>query len=634
MIPQGVHQVKPSVWIDTREMSDDFEVITPETEMVRPTLLPYEKRIPEYDKIRCILNLPRKVILLVSENTKLPKDILKHQYSIVRRYSDDRICRQIPRRVNIWIQWFPHSHKQRANEIKKSFEENCKIADTVYQMSEADYSADKYPFLYKDNVTIVPTKDRISYNVFFDKVNATIRSSSSNPTDIHILMNADMEWTREASLGLEYCLWESGKYAISPLRWEDHSTMFAVRSDSQDVWGFEARALPEASKMKMPIPLGKPGCDNRILMELLIQGFQTLNHPLQFPTIHNHKSMQRNYTPRDQIPKPYLFVRPQWHIPCESLKNEGSVIMKNAYSLCNHTTPLLSGSEISEKIRKNIESRTPFAIGKTGTLETEAIIAFQQRLFQTRQLFGVNQIMYPPSMSQQLFINAGVYPIQTHDIDTFVRLYQHSLSSFDVLCASFSDMIPEWGEYLTITRGSKKNITSCRKSSLEPFFQVSPYTKAFAKRRVTVISPFVDTFRGQLKKRDNIWGERAKDLLPDNVQWRFIKAPLPMKPVDTNWQTMVERLTVECFPESESSMWPDIVLCGFGPGGAYLCAEAKLRGRVGIDMGGSLQLLFGVRGKRWDSDIRFKDIYNEHWVRPSREETPPQNSRVKNGAYW
>ena len=32
-------------------------------------------------------------------------------------------------------------------------------------------------------------------------------------------------------------------------------------------------------------------------------------------------------------------------------------------------------------------------------------------------------------------------------------------------------------------------------------------------------------------------------------------------------------------------------------------------------VGGGLQLLFGIKGKRWD-DANGKLLYNEHWVRP------------------
>jgi hypothetical protein len=48
-------------------------------------------------------------------------------------------------------------------------------------------------------------------------------------------------------------------------------------------------------------------------------------------------------------------------------------------------------------------------------------------------------------------------------------------------------------------------------------------------------------------------------------------------------------------------------------------------------MGGDLQLMFGVRGKRWkQEDYNF----NEHWISPLPEEVPKENYKVEGGAYW
>lgn len=44
----------------------------------------------------------------------------------------------------------------------------------------------------------------------------------------------------------------------------------------------------------------------------------------------------------------------------------------------------------------------------------------------------------------------------------------------------------------------------------------------------------------------------------------------------------------------------DIVLLGCGAYGFPLAAYAKRRGKQAIHMGGSLQLLFGIKGKRWE----------------------------------
>jgi hypothetical protein len=63
-------------------------------------------------------------------------------------------------------------------------------------------------------------------------------------------------------------------------------------------------------------------------------------------------------------------------------------------------------------------------------------------------------------------------------------------------------------------------------------------------------------------------------------------------------------------------------------------------GKIGIQIGGSIQLFFGILGGRWDSTEAYKNwnqIFNEHWIRPLDSDKP--NSRNKfafetNFAYW
>ena len=46
------------------------------------------------------------------------------------------------------------------------------------------------------------------------------------------------------------------------------------------------------------------------------------------------------------------------------------------------------------------------------------------------------------------------------------------------------------------------------------------------------------------------------------------------------------------------------------------------------------QLLFGIKGKRWDDHPIISKLYNSAWVRPAESETPPSKSVVEGGSYW
>ena len=51
---------------------------------------------------------------------------------------------------------------------------------------------------------------------------------------------------------------------------------------------------------------------------------------------------------------------------------------------------------------------------------------------------------------------------------------------------------------------------------------------------------------------------------------------------------------------------------------------------MSIHAGGATQLLFGIKGKRWDEC----GFYNDYWVRPSEREKPLGYEKVEGGCYW
>lgn len=79
----------------------------------------------------------------------------------------------------------------------------------------------------------------------------------------------------------------------------------------------------------------------------------------------------------------------------------------------------------------------------------------------------------------------------------------------------------------------------------------------------------------------------------------------------------------------------DVALLGCGayrmPLGAYIKDELK---KPAIHVGGVLQLLFGIKGKRWDENSIGRQLYNQYWVRPTDELKPNNYKLVEDGCYW
>lgn len=65
-----------------------------------------------------------------------------------------------------------------------------------------------------------------------------------------------------------------------------------------------------------------------------------------------------------------------------------------------------------------------------------------------------------------------------------------------------------------------------------------------------------------------------------------------------------------------------------------LAVHAKNSGKIGMHLGGRLQIFIGIIGKRWRENSDFSGFANEHWCSPRPEETPPHFTINDGGCCW
>ena len=51
-------------------------------------------------------------------------------------------------------------------------------------------------------------------------------------------------------------------------------------------------------------------------------------------------------------------------------------------------------------------------------------------------------------------------------------------------------------------------------------------------------------------------------------------------------------------------------------------------------MEGATQLLFGIKGKKWELCKRCSQLFNDYWVSPAGNERPSNYKQVEGGCYW
>jgi len=79
----------------------------------------------------------------------------------------------------------------------------------------------------------------------------------------------------------------------------------------------------------------------------------------------------------------------------------------------------------------------------------------------------------------------------------------------------------------------------------------------------------------------------------------------------------------------------DVALIGAGGLSIPVASTIKNMGKVAIDLGGHLQFIFGVIGKRWrDSEEGKRNYYNDWWIDMPEKYKPKETDVCDNGAYW
>ena len=145
-----------------------------------------------------------------------------------------------------------------------------------------------------------------------------------------------------------------------------------------------------------------------------------------------------------------------------------------------------------------------------------------------------------------------------------------------------------------------------------------------------MVHPFDATIKSQYARRKELFANG--DILPgfQLLTYRPVMSFLGLKTPYLDWFEALDKMIADI-----AKIDFDIALLGCGAYGFPLAAFIKRDlGRQAIHIGGAAQLLFGIKGGRWDKNSRVLTLYNQSWVRPGEEERPINFQQHEGGAYW
>ena len=219
---------------------------------------------------------------------------------------------------------------------------------------------------------------------------------------------------------------------------------------------------------------------------------------------------------------------------------------------------------------------------------------------------------------------SGVFPNDTKTLSSFCELYMQMFSQADIVAL--------WGvgaEAKVIHQKCSDAIFT-ELHALEPYYFTEPWTGALKGKNVLVVHPFKDSIVSQYKRREKLFSNC--DVLPEFKELTCIKAVQSIAGQPTAFESWFSAL--KYMKDQIDNVDFDVALIGAGAYGLPLAAHCKEIGKQAIQMSGATQLLFGIKGKRWDTHPVISKFYNDYWIRPARSETPAENRIVEGGSYW
>ncbi|WP_282132731.1 hypothetical protein [Cellulophaga baltica] len=289
----------------------------------------------------------------------------------------------------------------------------------------------------------------------------------------------------------------------------------------------------------------------------------------------------------------------------------------------------------SQFIYDALISDQPCMIGRFGAFELNTIVNYLGVKNENKNVLNYIQGKEPDwwwnhSLINYMQSNAGFFPPTVDKIEQFCELMIHDMKEVDIL-----------GSWLEVEKFVDDKLTAKKVHLrlLEPFWAKTPWTKSLEGKKVLVVHPFNTTIGKQFAKRSMLF---KKDILP-NFTLITMPAVQSIGNVDNEFSDWFEAL--EFMKTQIDKVDYDVCLIGAGAYGFPLAAHVKRSGKKAVHLGGSLQLLFGIKGKRWEDSSygvkewgiapnSYSNLMNEHWVRPGENEKPKTANVVEGACYW
>ena len=288
-----------------------------------------------------------------------------------------------------------------------------------------------------------------------------------------------------------------------------------------------------------------------------------------------------------------------------------------------------TGQAASNLIKTSLSNDKPCMICRYGNCELNAIIAYlnskeKRNLFYRlyNRMLEDQPMRFDKKTINMMKNNAGFFPSNKKYLSLFAEKMLKETRNIDILAT--------WkpGEF-RLKQYFPLNMKTIYLADLEAYNHKTPWTVALKGKNILVIHPFVESIKKQYAIHNKLF--KNPDILPD-FELKTLKAIQSAAGSTVQYNTWFDALDYMCGEIDKIDF--DIAIIGAGAYGFPLAAHVKKIGKKAVHLAGCTQILFGIKGNRWDKDLFYQDLYNRHWTRPMDSEKPKKAELVENSTYW
>ncbi len=294
-----------------------------------------------------------------------------------------------------------------------------------------------------------------------------------------------------------------------------------------------------------------------------------------------------------------------------------------SYTSSDHLNGFLQlQSYILDKQQKN----EPFFIGRLSGNETSL----------TGKLLS-NQYNIPQYLLQNMLFVAGIQFKSMNDVIEYIKEYNKSVSNSNILGVWDGCMYTQAIEYYSFIDKLYKNIIRIPAQALEPFYFMNSssynWSTIFKNKKVLIISSHKNTIEKQIYQLDNIF---SKNIFDSTTEFYVYKPPQQNggSHDDNSWQYHFNIIKSDLKDLIKLFNF-DIALVSCGGFGMltsnYIFTELH---KSTIYIGGALQLFFGIKGSRWQSNECINKSINSYWINVLDSDKPKNVHICEVSAYW